>query len=284
MIELRAPGLRAGWLNGWLAALGTTVLVDGATVRWTDAGTPVAVLAARGEIDPVAAVAAALPSLDRLAELAIASHSRYVTPAAYEASVAHARARRDDFSLAASVTDLARSSDGKLLHSPFDPPAPKGETLWARLRRCRAELGSGGELVSRLRASFEGRGTRIAANGLGFDYTRITAAANPSEKLVDPVVELMAFYGLAYFPVRGSGGRVAQARGWIERRAGDRIERRFLWPTWPDPLDRWAIDALLGSFYYERGRGRHGGRAFEAVEFQWSGNDVTRGFASRAAR
>ena len=32
-----APGLPADWLNGWLAAIGVTVLIPGARLRWTGA-------------------------------------------------------------------------------------------------------------------------------------------------------------------------------------------------------------------------------------------------------
>lgn len=277
MSSFEAVGLRASWLHGWLAAVGVTVLIDGARLSWTAGAAAAAVLDIPGGDAPARAIGEGLPSVIQLRDLSIAGLSRDVTLSAYRAAAQRARDARSDFSLAVSVTDLARDDKDKLPHSPFDPPAPRGETLWRRLEKCRAALGEGEALAQRVRLSLEGRGSRLPMNGLGFDYTRITAAANPSDPWVDPVVECLAFYGLALFPVRGDGSSV-RARGWTGR--------RFAWPTWSAPLDRWAIDALLAGAFREKSttwRTRRLGieQVFRSAAYDHASSDAKRGYASR---
>ena len=286
----RAPGLMADWLNGWLAALGITVLLPDARLCFTREAETVAVVELNGEPRLEEALARALPSRDALDALSIAKPriARTVLIDVYREAAVVARAR-SDFSLASSVTDLSTSEDNKeLSHSPFDPPAPRGETLWTRLVRCREALGEGEALLASIEASLAGRGARIDANGLGFDYRRIPAAALGSGQIrVDPVVECLAFYGLALFPVRGDGRRPF-TRGW--RWDPDARRARFFWPTWREPLDRFGVDALLGALYAgdleRRSLSRLGIEAlYEAVPYQATGSaDVTRGFASRRVR
>ncbi|HLH69938.1 MAG TPA: hypothetical protein VKY90_13150 [Candidatus Dormibacteraeota bacterium] len=283
MGELRAPGLRANWLNAWLAALGVTVLIDGARLRWSDDGVPVAVLEVPSADDVATAVAEALPRSDQLDALAIARPrlERRVTPDRYRAAAAIARRSQSDFSLAASLTDLAPPEDsGVLRHGPFDPAVPRGETLWDRLRRCRETLEGAGRVEDLVRRSLEGNGIRFGINGLGFDVTRISDT-DAAAKYVDPVIEYLAFWGLAFFPVRGDGKRL-RTRGW------GTTPSVLVWPVWRPPLDRWAIDALLGLAFGTRqvkrwrelGLGIH--RAYESVRYQASGDDRTTGFASRS--
>lgn len=285
MSTLRAPGLRANWLNAWLAALGVTVLIDGARLRWTEDAVPIAVLAVPSADEVAVAVAAALPGLDQLDTLAIARPhlERRVTPAHYRMAAAIARQSRHDFSLTASVSDLAPlDKDGMLSHGPFDPAVPKGETLWDRLRLCRRTLDESGRLEELVRASLEGRGQRFQTNGLGFDFTRISDTDN-SDKYVDPVIECLAFWGLAFFPIRGDG-RSLRSRGW-------QVSPSVLaWPAWEPLLDRWAIDALLGLAFRVKeikrwpdlALGIH--KVYESVRYQPSGDDRTAGFASRRVR
>lgn len=285
MAELRSPGLRANWLNAWLAALGVTVLVDGARLRWTKDAVPIAVLEVTSAADVAVAVAEALPGLDQLRALAIARpHLEMwrVQRERYRTAAAVARSRRD-FSLAVSLTDLAPPDDsGVLRHGLFDQGVPGGRTLWDRLRRCRETLDSAGRVEELVRRSLEGVGERFRIDGLGFDVTRIGAADFP-DKYVDPVIEYLAFWGLAFFPVRGDG-RTLRPRGW-------QVNPPILfWPAWEPPLDRWAIDALLGLTFREKevrrwrdlGLGIH--KVYESVRYQASGKDVTAGFASRAVR
>ena len=56
------PGLPADWLNGWLAAIGVTVLVPGTRLCWTDDGVPSAVLETEQPVDLPKVVAEALPT------------------------------------------------------------------------------------------------------------------------------------------------------------------------------------------------------------------------------
>lgn len=281
MGELRAPGLRANWLNAWLAALGVTVLIDDARLGWTDDGVPVAVLEVASADDVALAVAGALPPLERLDGLAIARPhlERRVTPERYRVAAAIARRSQGDFSLAASVTDLARPDEGGMLaHGPFDPAVPRGETLWDRLRRCCETLDGTGRVEELVRRSLEGNGERFGINGLGFDVTRI-GDTDVTDKYVDPVIEYLAFWGLAFFPIRGDG-RNLHARGWQTTPSALR------WPAWTPWLDRWAVDALLGLAFREDpkrwrslGLGIHA--VYETVRYRASGDDRTAGFASR---
>lgn len=286
----RAPGLMGDWLNGWLAALGITVLLPSARLCFVSEAMTVAVVELDDEQRLAEELARALPARDALDALSIAKPriSRTVLRDAYREAAIVAR-ERSDFSLSSSLTDLSTSEDDKELgHSPFDPPAPRGETLWSRLVRCREALGEGDVLLRSMEASLAGRGARIDANGLGFDYRRIPAAALGSGQIrVDPVVECLAFYGLALFPVRGDGHR-ALTRGW--RWDSDARRARFFWPTWREPLDRFGIDALLGALYAsDLDRGVLSGLGiealYEAIPYQATGSaDVTRGLAARRVR
>ena len=55
MSEVTCPGLPGAWINGWLAAVGSTVLDARVRLQWTTDGAPRAVLSA-AEVDPVAAL------------------------------------------------------------------------------------------------------------------------------------------------------------------------------------------------------------------------------------
>lgn len=293
MVELRAPGLTADSLNGWLAAVGATVLVHGCRLAWSDSPRPVAVLTTSGDGDPCASLTAAVPSLSGLEALAIANRAvfpRTVSIAHFSEAARRARAAVDDGSLALSVTDLVPDDQAeKLPHSRFDVGAPHGETLWTRLRACRALLPeSPEELVAATRATLQGRAVRQDTNGLGFDVRRLEAGDPPiGGKFVDALAEILAFYGLYVFPVRGDGHR-ATTRGWSEHPVRGRRypSSRFMWPAWSAPLDRWGIDALLGRFFADaaprsrRSLGIVG--VYEAVVYQKTGDmDQTAGFGSR---
>jgi len=282
-----APGLTGDWLNGWLAALGVTVLLPSTRLSFDGDASPVANVELEDGVGLDGALAAALPPTEDLEALAIARSRlpRKVVVEQYRRAASAARASRD-WSLSSSVSDLGeRDLDKELPHSPFDPPAPGGETLWTRLVRCRDALGSGDQLRLAIAASLAGRGARIDANGLGFDYRRIPAAAlGAGQNRVDPVVECLAFYGLAMFPVRGDGTR-ALTRGWRWDEGTRRT--RFFWPVWHEPHDRFALDALLGALYasgLERNAANRLGidAMFEVVPYRPTGSaDATRGFASR---
>lgn len=302
----QAPGLTADWLNAWLAAIGLTVLIDGSCLRWSNAKRPVAIVDV-GSRDLAVAVAAAFPALADIERLAIANPNkefpRNVTTAQFAIAAAKARADASDFSLAASVTDLVSNEKlmGDLPHSEFDPPAPRGETLWSRLQACRTALpGERPGLAEVVRATLAGRAERKKLNGLGFDAKRI-AAGDPTgsdNTFVDPMIECLAFFGLSLLSVRGDGRRRGLTRGWRSetnntvrvRNASQKTREpheRFYWPAWGQPLDRWGIDALLTCVWRRPVRtwtqlGLGITAAFEAVPYQKTGsNDVTCGYASR---
>lgn len=244
-----APGLPAEWLNGWLAAIGVTVLVPGARLCWTDDGVPSAVFETDQPADLPQVVADALPTPEALARSAIARRlpgtehdfSRNVTLAAFrERAVVERRA--GEGILAASVSDLnADLKPDNLEHGAFDPPAPRGETLWSRATACAQALATA-DVAQRVRDTFSGSGRRETLNGLGFDARRFPAGMHAARDVyADPVVELLAFAALPLFPTRGDG-RLVRQRLWT-----DSSTRRgaFRWIAWRPALDRWGIDALL---------------------------------------
>ena len=242
-----APGLTADWLNAWLAAIGITALLPEVTLRWTDDPLPVAVFDAAEETPLAERIWVAIPDEAQLRMLAITrtlegypEFPRKVDANAFHARAVLARATRD-FSLAASVTDLKaefKPEEG-LPHAPFDPPAPKGVTLWERVVSCRKALDEAGS--ASVEETLVGQARRVPINGLGFDAHRLVAGVQPASMSVDPVVESLAFYGLSLFPMRGDGRDVRQ-RGWMR---GSKGKKSFVWPVWKNPLDRWAIDALI---------------------------------------
>jgi len=244
-----APGLPADWLNGWLAAIGVTVLVPAARLCWTDDGVPSAIFQTDQPVDLPQVVADALPTSETLACSAIARRlpgtehdfSRNVTLPAFRERAAVER-RAGEGILAASVSDLnADLKPGNLVHGAFDPPAPRGETLWSRATACTQALATA-DIAQRIQDTFRGSGRRETLNGLGFDARRFPAGMHAARDVyADPVVELLAFAVLPLFPTRGDGRWIRQ-RLWT-----DSSTRRgaFHWIAWRPALDRWGIDALL---------------------------------------
>lgn len=284
MAAVRAPGLQADWLNAWLAGVGVTVLVPGSKLGWSDDPIPSATLEVPGDMPIDQAIAQALPSTEELGRLAVAqdlpgfSHfGRKVDLDTYRDRARFARSE-GDFTLGACVTDLlAELKETDMPHSPFDPPVPKGLTLWNRLDSCRRAID---EPVSGwVTDTLNGRGRRVVSNGLGFDYRRMASGVHAnSSKMVDPVVECLAFFSLALFPFRGNGFQERQRgwRDWPSRRGA------FRWPTWSAMLDCWAIDAILEvGFQDPRGGCLMGINGwFQSVYYEPIGSrDVTRAYA-----
>lgn len=292
----------ADWVPGYLAALGVVALVDGATLAWTDEASPAAAITAPGGAPVAKAIAGALPDQAAIEGLSIARHhagsdvemSRKVTPAIFRDRARLARSSADG-SLEATVTDLAFETGKDLDHGPLDPPAPRGLTLHQRLMNIRAALPPPNQ-EAWVADSLGGRARRVTGNGLGFDIRRVDSSVQAhSSPLVDAVVELLAFYGMLQFPVRGSKGRIRQ-RGW----SGGALARgSFSWPAWTQPLDHWGIDALLDCFYAMKpDRAGSGSRmreeeesrlgihaVFSSVSRQPRGSlDVTRGLSSERLR
>ena len=293
MKELTCPGLPASWVNGWLAAVGATVLSPELRLRWTTGGTPCAVLCTQ-EGYPASLLVDSWPSRAQLESMPIkrirpdlAAMPRNVPVDAFAKRVAAVRGEPLAWTLSSTVTDLHVDDKGNVAHAPFDPPVPRGYVMHDRLLRIHFEPSA-----ERLRRTLDGIGERIESNGLGFDIARMGSAADNAPKWVDPVVETLAFFGLALLPVRGRGtdGRLGRSvrpstlqRGWV-RETERRARPRFVWPAWSSPLDSPAIDALLDVWKAD-GRaswasvGIHA--AWRSVSYEAkSTSDTTRGYGS----
>ena len=296
MAEVTCPGLPASWLNAWLAAVGATVLDPRIRLRWTTETTPTAVLCA-DEVDPVAALAASWPDQEVLAEMAIAERwrdtprlPRRVSVDAFVARACATRGHPHSWTLSSTMTDLSLDENREVAHAPFDPAGP-GTIKWLhhRLLKVHREVEPS---VERLVDSVSGVAERVKDNGLGFDLTRMGSQSDASGMAVDPVVEVLAFFGLALLPVRGLGTdrsvrgsshSSAIQRGW-RRIPRTRREHRFMWPAWETALDRAAIDALLDMWEPDKKRlwsrvGVHAG--WQSVQFKPRATaDTTRGFGA----
>ena len=259
MAERVCDGLPGDWLNGWLAAVGATVLSDAIQLRWTTDTVPVAVLAVAADDDPVDELARSWPDDERLERMPIANEwsglarmGRKVPVGVFVERARAARSHIDSWTISSTLTDLHVDTSGEVAHARLDPPVPRGITLYDRLVQAHKVVQPSSE---RIRATLGGEGPRVAVNGLGFDLTRVTSQADGSKNLVDPAVEVLAFYGLSLLPVRGSGVDLAthhsrardfeRQRGWQERGSKDGDRLCFRWPVWRQPLDIRGIDALL---------------------------------------
>lgn len=302
MSTLACPGLPAWWLNGWLAAVGTTVLVPQMQLSWTDDPSPHAVLRLDGAADPVDAIAGAWPSDERIAAMPIARNwhdagdlKRKPPLSTFTSRARASRGHPDSWALSSTVTDLFVTdrdpAKAAVAHARLDPPAPKGVTLHDRLLSLADAVTDTSVQAQR---SFEGRGERVRNNGLGFDVTRLTALADSSHNRVDPIIEMLAFFGLALLPVRGSGvtdgdpgvreATAVRARCW--HRLGDERSLRMCWPAWSAPLRRDAIDALLDAWQPSSRPTWHPlsvHAGWRSVEYKGRGqSDSTKGIGSEA--
>ena len=293
--QVVCDGLPAGWLNGWMAAVGATVLDERVRLHW-DSATHRAVLSAACG-DPVTRLVEAWPRVEQLADLPIAEHwrgagtlKRKVDVEAFSARVRAARSHPQSWTLSSTLTDLAVDAAGEVAHARFDPPGP-GPIKWLHHRLLKAWKHVATPSAERLRASLVGEAERVQDNGLGFDHSRLASSADDGGRWTDPVVEVLAFFALALLPMRGRGTdrRVdpfafvdQRQRGW-RRTPGSRQARRFHWPAWHQPLDAHGIDALLDIWQPESREqwplaGVHA--AWRTVAYQPHGVDKTRAFAS----
>lgn len=283
------PGLSADWLNAWLAAIGVTVLLPEVRLAWTSDPIPSAVFYTSDDhLHLAQALAEALPTDSDLRTISIArpedhdkpEFARRVDLPSFAARAGLERRRHDGF-LSASVTDLIDPLPAEgLPHSPLDPPMPRGVTLWERALACQRDLQ---DPVTDISRTLEGRARRVSNNGLGFDIRRLSSGASSGDTRVDPALELLAFHSLPLFPIRGDGHRDS-TRAWTEPPTK---MRAFTWCAWSQPLDRWAIDALLDLLPRAIWDTRLAGRLelfswFYSVPYQPSGtSDTTRAYASQ---
>lgn len=244
-----APGLTADWLNGWLAAVGVTVLLPGVRLGWTDEAVPNAVFHQRVETPIERVIAAALPTESDLAAMTIRPQGpggklgQTATRETYKARAAEARAS-GDWTLSVAHTDLAQArkgEEGTVPKGPFNAGMEGDQSLWKRVAASRSLIGNGEAAAQTILRTLEGIEPRVMNAGLAFDGRRFSSGVQHENRLssprVLPVVELLAFYGISLFPVRGNGSKVVQ-RGWTK-------DLGFVYPTWSEKLDVWAIDALL---------------------------------------
>ena len=289
MTTTLANGLRADWVNAWLAAIGICHLCPQVRLRWTDEPEPRAEFQHPDETDLAELIADSLPDISWLKSLAIAYTSdcddnifkQKPALGTYRKRACMAM-QPGDFSLSSSVTDLGDLTSvekDELPHSPFNPPAPKGITLWQRLITCFEALDK--KPSESIRTTLSGNAQRIQANGLGFDYLRIFSPTIPGGAvMIDPVVEVLAFFGLALFPVRGDGAR-DRTRGWT---GGVLSAGSFTWPVWSRHLSISGVDALLDIFYAAKPPDwaqRMLICGYRSVPYRPKGSsDVTRGIAS----
>ena len=257
MNQLTCAGLPGRWINGWLAAVGATVLDARVRLHWTMDGAPLAVLSS--ESDPLAALVESWPDAALLCDLPITASwkgagevRRRVPVEAFAARTRAARGHPYAWTLSSTMTDLCVDERGEVAHAPFDPSVPRGVTLHQRLMSVVEAVNPSAVHV---RDSLSGRAVRVNANGLGFDLARLGSQADVTSNWIDPVVEVLAFFGLALLPVRGLGAdrqldRFADVRerqrGW--RKPRESRDRRFHWPVWGQPLDSNGIDALLDAW------------------------------------
>lgn len=287
MHAFTCPGLPASWVNAWLAAIGATVLSPRIRLHWTEGDVPVAVLSST-ELEPVEALVESWPDEAFLRDLPLAENwggagelGRKVLVDQFVARVRKARSHPHSWALSSTMTDLSVNQKGEVAHAPFDPAGP-GTTKWLHHRLLRAHELVGPVCGERLRHSLLGRANRVKAYGLGFDSTRLGSLADASDPWIEPVVESLAFFGLALFPVRSRGvdrriGRIGnpdkRQRGWRKGPGSDE-PRRFVWPAWQHPLDAAGIDALLDGWNPWRKQtwasfGVHAG--WQSVQYQWRG-------------
>ena len=297
--QLTCDGLPAGWINGWLAAVGATVLDARIRLHWsTDSNRAVLSTA---DVDVLDALVESWPSEEELAGLPIAEHwhgpevlRRKVDVDAFAKRARAARNHPRSWTLSSTMTDLCVDKNGEVAHAPFDPPGP-GTIKWLhhRLLKVYQHIAlSPARLPERIRASLMGETERVQDNGLGFDQTRLGSQPDRSDRWIDPVVEVLAFFGLAVLPMRGraSDGRLGRSvawdgrqRGW-QQSPGARGARRFQWPAWGQPLDADGIDALLDTWSSARKgqwplTGVHA--AWRTVAFQAKNQrDATRAFGA----
>lgn len=264
MAHVSCVGLPADWINGWLAAVGATVLDSRIQLRWTSAPTPTAVLLA-DDAEPVRILADSWPDGKALNAMPLASTwqpnnplERRVPVDTLAPRMKAARHHPQSWTLSSTLTDLHVDKSGRAANAPFDAGGP-GTIKWIHHRLLKLHRTVPEPSADRLMNSLMGRAPRERDNGLGFDQTRLGSLSDDTDRFVDPVLEILAFFGLALFPVRGLGtddrlGRTIRSspvqRGWrLIKGAHDvRGERRFLWPAWSQPLEHHGIDALLDAW------------------------------------
>ena len=282
MNGIECPGVPADWLNSWLASIGLLVLEPRLRLSWTLESSPVAILAADSSSDPLSLAARAWPQVDRLKAMPVAQHveglpemKRTVPLEVFRHRAEFARHHSDSWTLSSTVTDLCvdAAAETTVRHAPLDPKGP-GSIKWLhhRLMKSHGAVEDPSEAVV---ATLQGYGKRLVDNGLGFDASRISGLADSAKKLVDPVIEVFAFFGLRLLPMRGRGIEVgksgtrdrfaARQRCWSLDRSRSSRAQHMTWPAWSQPLDVSGVDALLDIWSDLNERRIRGGKPYRAA-------------------
>ena len=288
--EVKCPGLCADWINGWLAAVGATVLEPRLRLHWTRDAMPVAVLSST-EMEPVSALVAAWPDDKKLADLPIERiEKRLAKVGEFRERAKIDRGHSNSWTLTSMMTDLCGEENDEVKPAPFYTAGPGSiGGIHQRLTKAHTHVQ---HPESWIPDTLSGFGRKVIDNGLGFDLTRIGSQGDSSEKMTDPVAEVLAFFGLALFAMRGKGvvlnkkgtslqGKLANQKGWMKLLNENRY--RFFWPAWGQRLDKDGIDALLDAWKPFKKPSWplfdiHAG--WKTVEFKASGPDMTRAFGS----
>ena len=264
MASVECPGLPASWLNAWLAAVGLIALEPRLRLSWTCEPEPIAVLSTTDGGNPTELAINAWPALARLDAMPISEHvtgleemQRAVPVKVFQQRAEFCRQHQhdDSWTLSSTVTDLCVDTniDKKMTvrHARLDPKGP-GSIKWLhhRLKKSHSLVT---DPSTQINSTLRGHAKRIKDNGLGFDATRISALADSAYSIVDPVIEVLAFFGLKLLPMRGEGTEIknsgsrnrfaARQRSWSLDRT--QSAQQMTWPAWEHPLDLLGVDALL---------------------------------------
>ena len=283
MTCVECPGLPANWLNAWLAAVGVLVLEPRLRLSWTLESSPIAVLTAEGDEDPLSLAADAWPQPERLDSMPIANKikgqpdmGREVPIEVFRSRAEYAREHPDAWTLSSTLTDLYVdvASNRTARRAQLYATGP-GSIKWLHYRLVKIHTAVENPFEA-VKASLKGHGNRVKDNGLGFDATRIGGLADEAARLVDPVIEVFSFFGLRLLPMRGDGvegGKsatrnrlAARQRCWSLDRMRSQNVLHMTWPDWEQPLDLSGVDALLDLWSDLSERSARGRRVSRAAQ------------------
>ena len=280
------PGLLAKFPHQWLAAIGATVIADSLRLSWTEDPSPCAILHGT-DTPPVKALAKAWPVKNTFERMPIVEYwslkrQQEIPVGDYRRMTREFVGRRDSWSLAAAATDLAKGKKrGHAARGPLNPGFQGLSSPHASLLKM-LDCSKG------ITAALAGTLPAAEGDGLGLDPMRFTdpSSADGGVATVHPV-EVMAFYALALFPLRGGGiissrhPSPARQRCWTTASGRSSV---FRWPAWRDPLDRWAVDALLDAWQpgdAQRSSALGVTAAWESVRYDLPGKNPGHGYMSR---
>lgn len=284
MNRRECPGWTADWLTGWLAAVGTTVMVPGMKLSWEGVGNATRAVLHHSNDDPIRALAAQWPDGDQFDALPWPRSSKAENGCDYGtgklapqdfaryAEIASRGETLSQWAATAIYTDTKLDRNGRCLSSEWGR-INRGRDPHESVRCCLLAVRANPEQRIVRSASGvperidseeyrksgwvrEGKAARLAARGLNNDVRRLNPGRSDCGQAgVDPTAETLSFYAfgiLGPVTVRGGKARVAAEH----QHDG---ESRLYIPAWSEPLDRHSIMALLGSWHdltmdYENGK------------------------------